>query len=394
VAGAAALAVLGGVFVGAQLLRGLPVPSVVGSAPSTWRIAGRPPALPWPAQGEAEVEVPGVGSLGSSGPAKPAPIASMAKVMTALVVLHDHPLAPGAQGPSVVATPADAALYQADAAANDSVAPVSAGQVASELELLEELLVPSADNVAVMLADWDAGSEAAFVAEMNRTAASLGMRSTHYADPAGLDPATASTPADQLRLEQVAEASPVLARIVRQPQMTLPSGQVVYNYNGLVGHDGVVGVKTGSSPEAGGSLMLAARAEVAGRPLTIDAVVLGQQGPSPLDAALAASRRLLDAARGAISVETVGPSTTRAAELTRAWGAPIPAVPAHPVQVIGWAGLSVRLSFRARAVGWSEPAGATVGTLGVRLGAQHEQVAVRTEARAAGPPLTWRLRRL
>ncbi|MBO0714225.1 MAG: hypothetical protein J2P59_05690, partial [Acidimicrobiales bacterium] len=139
------------VFVVVQLLRGVPDPKVVGAAPAAWRVPGPVPALPWPAAGEASVLVPGVGRFGSSGSSRPVPIASVAKIMTALVVLHDHPLRPGEAGPQVVASAADAALYREEAATGDSVAPVTAGESVSELTLLEELLIPSADNVAVML---------------------------------------------------------------------------------------------------------------------------------------------------------------------------------------------------------------------------------------------------
>jgi D-alanyl-D-alanine carboxypeptidase (penicillin-binding protein 5/6) len=224
------------------------------------------------------------------------------------------------------------------------------------------------------------------------------MASTHYADAAGLDPATVSTPGDQLQLAQVALTNPVLASIVRQPEMTLPGGQVVENYNSLVGHDGVVGVKTGSSTDAGGSLVLAADTTVAGRPVQILSVVLGQPGPSPLGAlgtAISAGQRLLDAARSAISLVTVRPTTRAAAYLDRPWGAAIPASAAHPLSVLAWPGLSVRLQFKAREghrQRWRS--GSEVGVLGASLGSQHSSVAVRTTSAANGPSLAWRLGRL
>jgi D-alanyl-D-alanine carboxypeptidase (penicillin-binding protein 5/6) len=386
---------LAAVFVGVQLVRGVPDPRVVSAAPATWRVPGPAPALPWPSAGEAAVLVPGVGTFGSSGSSRPVPIASVTKIMTALIVLHDHPLNPDQAGPSVVASSADAALYQADAAAGDSVAAVSAGEAQNELTLLEELLIPSADNVAVMLADWDAGSESAFVAKMNQMAASLGMSNTHYADPAGLDPATVSTPGDQLRLEQVALANPVLTSVVRQPQMTLPGGQVVDNYNSLVGRDGVIGVKTGSSTDAGGNLVLAADSTVAGRPVQILAVVLAQQGAAPLQTVLSVSQRLLDAARSSISLVTVRPSTRPAAYLARPWGASVPAVATRPLSVLAWPGLEVRLRFTARAPhGESSPQSSMVGVLGASLGSQRPSVPVQTISAAPGPSLGWRLRRL
>src|SRR5690242_19683580 len=60
--------------------------------PDSYTIPGTPPALPWPAQGQSALEVVGVGGFGTSGAVRPAPIASVAKLMTAYLVLHDHPL--------------------------------------------------------------------------------------------------------------------------------------------------------------------------------------------------------------------------------------------------------------------------------------------------------------
>ncbi|MGJ6967811.1 hypothetical protein ACSDR0_38460 [Streptosporangium sp. G11] len=62
----------------------------------------RPPALPWPSTGQAAVETTGqAGGLGVHGERRPVPIASVTKVMTALVVLRDHPLGRNAAGPSI-----------------------------------------------------------------------------------------------------------------------------------------------------------------------------------------------------------------------------------------------------------------------------------------------------
>ena len=69
------------------------------------------------------------------------------------------------------------------------------------LVVVVALLLPSANNVAVMLARYVSGSTGAFVDEMNATAASLGMTGTRYTDPSGYEPTTVSTAVDQLRLD-------------------------------------------------------------------------------------------------------------------------------------------------------------------------------------------------
>ena len=75
-----------------QYFRPLPVTAATSVVPAAERL-GTAPVLPWPAQGEAALFVDGVGEVGSSGGASPVPMASTAKMMTALLVLEDHPLA-------------------------------------------------------------------------------------------------------------------------------------------------------------------------------------------------------------------------------------------------------------------------------------------------------------
>ena len=75
----------------------------------------------------------------------------------------------------------------AGAGQRESVVPVIVGEQLSELQALQALLLPSAKNIAAVLARWDAGSVARFVAHMNATARSLGMTRTRYTDPSGYD---------------------------------------------------------------------------------------------------------------------------------------------------------------------------------------------------------------
>jgi serine-type D-Ala-D-Ala carboxypeptidase (penicillin-binding protein 5/6) len=130
--------------------------------PATITVRGRKPHLAWPVSGQAAVTIRGIGSLGTSGPVRtPQPIASLAKVMTGYLILADHPLAAGRPGPTLTVAAAEAGAYQAELAANESLIPVRAGERLTERQALEALLLPSADNVAQILARWDAGSRAA-----------------------------------------------------------------------------------------------------------------------------------------------------------------------------------------------------------------------------------------
>lgn len=121
-----------------------PVDAVAATSivPSDQRVSGQAPNLPWPA-GAAAVAVTGLGLLGSHGDNAPRPMASIAKVMTALVVVTDHPLAPADQGEAVTVTAGDYANYQTESAAGQSVVPVVVGETLSERQLLDGLLIPS-----------------------------------------------------------------------------------------------------------------------------------------------------------------------------------------------------------------------------------------------------------
>jgi D-alanyl-D-alanine carboxypeptidase (penicillin-binding protein 5/6) len=387
-AAAVAAVVLVGLVAGVQLLRAVPAARVVPRAGLDVATAGTAPALPWPSVGEAAAAVQGVGAIGSSGPSTPLPIASLAKVMTALVVLEDHPLTGSEPGPAVTVTAADAATYRREAAASDSVAAVYPGEVLTERQLLEALLVPSADNVARLLAVWDAGTEAAFVARMNALARRFGMRHTHYADASGLSAATVSTPEDQLVLERAALANPVIKAIVAMPQVSLPGDGVLYNYNYLVGHDGIFGTKTGSSLPAGGCVMMAASGPDGH---AVEVVVLGEQGPAPLIAALDAGRRLVDAIRRAVRPLHVLDRGAVVATVAVPWSAAVPAVAGDGVRVLGWSGLRTTVRLEPRRIDLPLPAGAVVGTAVVTVGDQRAVVPVRLGHPLAPPTLPWRL---
>lgn len=235
-------------------------------------------AVAWPADGQSAADISGVGLVPGPGATRPVPIASIAKMMTAYVILRDHPLTAGASGPLVTVRPQEAAAYASQVANGDSLVPVAAGETITEREALEALLLPSADNMAWILARWDAGSQAVFVARMNATARQLGMTATTYTDPSGLEASTTSTADDQVRLGIAAMRVPALAAVVAMRTADIPVAGVVRNYNTLLGHDGISGLKTGSTDAAGGCVLLAAWRQAGPRKTLIVAATLGQPG--------------------------------------------------------------------------------------------------------------------
>jgi serine-type D-Ala-D-Ala carboxypeptidase (penicillin-binding protein 5/6) len=275
------------------------------------------PGTVWPGYGQAALQI-GQAQIQAGPNQHPAAIASVAKVMTAYVVLDDHPLEVGQGGPAITLTDADVADTDRRAGQEESVVPIAADEQLTELQALQALLLPSANNIAAVLARWDAGSEGRFVARMNATARSLGMTHTRYTDPSGYDDATVSTAADQVRIVDRAMSVPVFARIVATPSATLPVAGTVHNTNRMLGQSGFVGVKTGSDKAAGGCFAFRAIRRIHGKRTTITGVVLGQPGYDLLDAGPAAAAAIVDRITGHRTTPDLGQRT-------------LPPLPAQPL---------------------------------------------------------------
>jgi D-alanyl-D-alanine carboxypeptidase (penicillin-binding protein 5/6) len=181
------------------------------------------------------------------------PPASLTKIMTALVLLE------GDWKPGAPVT-----VSRAAAAATGSRAGLRAGETLGAGDLLSAMLVASANDACLALAEHAAGSEAAFVAAMNARAASLRLGATRFANPCGHDaPGQRSSARDLLTVAEAALAHPEFARAValRSGSMKTAAGRRITFKSGnhLLGNSpGVVGVKTGYTPEAGKCLIVLA----------------------------------------------------------------------------------------------------------------------------------------
>ncbi len=376
-----------------QLLRPVPALAVQSTTATTYRVPGSLSSFPWPTQGQSALGVEGIGVVGHAGSTRPQAIASLAKMMTAYLVLKAHPLSTGQSGPSITVSAADVALYQQDKANGDSVVPVRQGEVLTERQMLQALLLPSGDNIATMLAQWMAGSNAAFLAQMNAMAKKLGMNHTYYADASGVSPATVSTAVDQTVLAEHDMAIPVFRHIVAMPQVTLPVGGVQYNVNYDLGQSGIIGVKTGSTSQAGGCYVTAAYRQVGTHRLLIIATVLGQGGIQILQSALNAGKSMLNASPSVLTTTTVLAAGRETARVTSAWHPSVPATVRHSVSFISWPGMVVHLKFSPLPVPKTVSAGTRIGTLTVSAGSQSQQLGVRTTGAVPPPALKWRLTR-
>lgn len=150
-------------------------------------------------------------------------------------------------------------------------------------QLLYALMLRSANDAAVALAQTDAGHVTPFVADMNRTAQSLGMVHTHYGDPDGLNPRSAGTAWDLAIIARLDMENPLFRQIASTKRTALPQNPVVTNLDGLLYMDPtVIGIKSGWTTAAGFNLVFAATRPVNGHPVTLLGVVMhGQAGFPP-----------------------------------------------------------------------------------------------------------------
>lgn len=384
-----------GVVLVLHITRPVPLPRVALDAPAGVTVPGIPPTLAWPAVGQAAVAVPDAGLLVQSGPEGPVPIASVTKIMTAYVVLRDHPLGPRSPGPRIVMSAVDEADSAANARANATSIPIVAGQAFSERQLLDGLIVHSANDFADALARWDAGSVDAFVAKMNLQASELQMRSTHYVDPSGIDQAGTSTAADQLHLADAAMAVPAFAAVADQPSITVPGVGLLSNYVPAVGTEGVIGVKSGFTQAAKGCVVLAAERLVAGRPVLVLAALTGQQGGAdPLRAADTTGISLIDAAAGALAPRQLVSAGLRVGTVRAPWTAGVVALTTgRGVTALVWPGDTVSFDLKLTRLGTTLRAGQPVGVLEVRDGSQRSEVPVVATSSLDPPGLRWRFAR-
>lgn len=233
-------------------------------------------ALSWPSYGQAAIRVDEFGVAENHGATKPMPTASVAKVMLAIAVLQKHPIKVGATGPTITFSNHDVAIYKDYVAKNGSVVPVNAGEKMTQYQALQAILLPSANNVAYSLARWSFGSIDKYTAKANLLAKQFGMQNTHFADASGYSPKTVSTASDLAILGQKALNDPVLRQIISQKTATLPVVGVVRNYNVLLGHNNIIGIKTGNTDEAGGVYLFAAKQHYAsGRDVTVVGAIMG-----------------------------------------------------------------------------------------------------------------------
>jgi len=372
-----------------------PIPAVAATAsvPTSTTLPGTPPVLPWPKPGSGAIAISGLGMVATSGNEAPMPAASVAKVMTALLALEDKPLKLGDPGPSIVITDADVQAYLADNNDKQSAVEVRSGEQLTEFQLLEGLLIPSANNFAFTLANWDAGSVDRFVVNMNKRAKELGLSHTKFADPAGANAQTVSTPSDLVALGMFAMKQEVLAQIVAKTSAKLPVVGTVFNVDYVLGQSGLIGIKTGSGFNQGANFLFAASITVAGFTKVVFGCVMGL---ATLADAFTAAKSLIAAVQPILIVKRILSKYQSVGSYEPPWGGHSELLSTTNVDLAEWPGMVLRQSLRAPALNVSKPlpSGTAAGVLHIVLGDYNLDVPLNTSDSLYPPGRFWRLTRI
>ncbi|MGH3733572.1 MAG: D-alanyl-D-alanine carboxypeptidase family protein [Acidimicrobiales bacterium] len=381
-------------LIGAQWFRPIPRPFFRATLVGSIRLSGTAPSLSWPKGGSSALSVAKGASLGRSGSPSPLPIANIADVLTAYVVLNQHPLGGSNNGPTIRVTSSVVAAYRAGSAEQEAEIPVKLGESLSERQALEGMLIANGNDMATLLADWDAGSISAFVTEMNATARSLGLTSTHVSNLSGLGAAALSTPSDLISLGEAATAVPGFAQIVAMPQVSLPFTGTAYNLDANLGTDGFVGIKTGNN-SAGGCYLFEADKSVDGQSLVLVGAVLGQVSQTPTTTSLDAADVLVrDAFAHATKFAHILSPGAVVGRINVPWGKSIPVTAPNSPGVVAWPGLMVPYVAHIESLPSDFPPGTRIGAFSVVLGSQHLEIPLYAPKELNGPSLWWRLTRI
>ncbi|WP_130178794.1 D-alanyl-D-alanine carboxypeptidase family protein [Cryobacterium sp. SO1] len=275
----------------------------------------------------------GVDPIAFGGGSDPLPMASAAKIITALVVLDAKPLEAGEPGPAYSLVTADYQDYLDYTAEDARTVIVFPGESWTEREMLQAMILGSSNNHADTLARWAFGSVDDYLTAANAWLAANGMPDTTVVDANGLADGSAGTGADLARVAALAATNPVIADIIKQPASALVGQRGVNNTTAYLPEEGITGISR-SYTDAGGVCFLFTATVVAGeKTFTFAGAFLGEPDYDTLTADLMA---LMASARAGVTELPVLVEGNGYATLTTAWGDSAGAVVGTPKTRFGW----------------------------------------------------------
>ncbi|MCS3444142.1 D-alanyl-D-alanine carboxypeptidase family protein [Microbacterium phyllosphaerae] len=343
------LAVTGG-YVGWALTAPVDPPAVTTHTPEA--PVGAVAAIAAPAAAASAISIAGAdaylgegasGSWSTTGTGEPLPIASITKLITALVILDASPLSSADDpGPTITFGEADHDLYDEYYVRGATIAPMPTGTSMSLHDALAVMLIPSASNYAVALSSRIFGSQYEFLGATREWLAAHGLTGTTITDPTGISPRNTSTTTDLMAIAKLAAANPAIAQIVATSSISIPGAGQLHNTNALLGTSGITGLKTGNLGEGAHNLLYTATLDVgAGDPLAVTGVVLGGASRESVNATVVAA---LESIRSGFHQVPVSAEGQEVGSVSTPWGAAATLVIGESASIFTWSDTPIEVT--------------------------------------------------
>ena len=391
-----------GVYGPATLLGPLPAVTATTVTPAASAAAPTPPVLS--ANGASAIAVlaattsdgsgttstgPGVSEpLAVAGTAEALPMASIAKVVTALVVLDAKPIPAEESGPIVTLTAADFQSYlDYDRIGARSVA-VFAGEQWTELELLQALLLGSSNNHADSVASWAFGSLDAYVEAANAWLAENGLTGSAVVDATGLRDGSAGTATDLARLAGIAATDPIVSSILARPASALADRRGVENTTSFLPEEGITGISRSYTDAAGVCFLFTAEVSDAESSFTFSGAFIGEPTYDALTADLTA---LMESARAGVGPLPVLAAGDAYATFESVWGDEASAVVGVSRTRYSWQAATPEAATVTLKDFATARTGANVGQVQLTVAGEELSAALKLDRAINNPGPGWRL---
>lgn len=350
--------------------------------------------IAFPAYGQSAVGIVGKGVIDSSNSDKPQPTASVAKIITALVVMDKKPLAIGESGEDIAITKADQQIYDQYYVVGGSITPVLPGSTLTQKELMQGMLIASANNMAQTLTNWAFGSQEEYVSYANNYLKEKGFSKTTVADASGFSPKTLSTADELVRLGEMAMQDPVIAQIVGQRSAKISNAGTIQSTNFILGRSGINGIKTGNTVEAGGCYLVSA--DIVHHDGSKSTLIGAIMGAKTVAQAMTDVQPLLfmQLATG-FKDKAVVSEGQQLGVITSAWGEKAAVTSASDLSLFGWQEDRPSYNVTIAELGsQAKSKGDVIGSAEVKLGQSSGKVDVVQDGEIAPPDTWWKIKRI
>lgn len=343
--------------------------------------------LAWPETGSATVAAIGYDFSVSNAEPKPISTASMAKVITVLCVLEKRPLKLGETGPTLTMTADDVSRLQQQYDQGGSHLAISEGEHLTQYQMLQAIMLPSANNIADSLAIWAFGSLENYQKYAQDYVQKHGMLHTHIGpDASGFDPSTTSTTSDLTTLGKLAADNPVIMQVAGTKNATFETAGEVYNTDTLLGDGILTGLKTGSNEGNSGGFIFTSAAKKDSRNITIVGAIVDAGSSSN---AVAEAERLASSVGGNFDVVNYTKAGEQVGRYTTAWGSSGVLSAKLSTSVVRWR--ANRLWHIEQLTPTTATQSGQIGTLTIQTNGSKASTPIIITDPAPAPSIVWRI---